>query len=112
MCPVRPVFSVAFPPVAWAVAFAAITIILYWSWRLYTFRVKLRPLADSVLVGAATGLLMQGSNFGALLGPPITAALVSADGWPAAAWLTSTALGTVAASGIFLHRRERRKVDT
>ena len=30
------------------------------------------------LVGAATGLLMQGSNFGALLGPPITAALVSA----------------------------------
>jgi len=64
------------------------------------------------LVGAATGLLMQGSNFGALLGPPITAALVSADGWPAAAWLTSTALGTVAASGIFLHRRERRKVDT
>ena len=57
-------------------------------------------------------LLMQGSNFGALLGPPITAALVSADGWPAAAWLTSTALGTVAASGIFLHRRERRKVDT
>ena len=41
------------------------------------------------LVGAATGLLMQVSNFGGLLGPPITAALVSAGGWPAAAWLTA-----------------------
>ena len=45
------------------------------------------------LVGAATGLLMQGSNIGALLGPPITAALVSAGGWPAAAWLTSVGTG-------------------
>lgn len=62
------------------------------------------------LVGAATGLLMQGSNIGALLGPPITAALVSAGGWPAAAWLTSVALATVAASGLFLHWRERRKI--
>ena len=35
---------------------------------------------------------MQGSNFGALLGPPVTAALVVAGGWPAAAWLTSVAL--------------------
>lgn len=62
------------------------------------------------LVGAATGLLMQGSNIGALLGPPATAALVSAGGWPAAAWLTSVALTTVAASGVFLHWRERRTV--
>jgi MFS family permease len=62
------------------------------------------------LVGAATGLLMQGSNVGALLGPPITATLVSSGGWPAAAWLTSTALAVVAASGIFLHRRERRRL--
>ncbi len=62
------------------------------------------------LVGAATGLLMQGSNIGALLGPPITAALVSAGGWPAAAWLTSVALLIVAGSGLFLHWRERRKV--
>jgi MFS family permease len=62
------------------------------------------------LVGAATGLLMQGSNFGALLGPPLTAGLVSADGWPAAAWLTSTALGVLAAGALFLHQRERRKV--
>jgi len=62
------------------------------------------------LVGAGTGLLMQGSNIGGLLGPPITAALVSSGGWPAAAWLTSVALGIVAVAGIFLHWRERRKL--
>jgi MFS family permease len=62
------------------------------------------------LVGAATGLLMQGSNVGALLGPPVTAVLVSSGGWPAAVWLTSTALAVVAASGAFLHRRERRRL--
>jgi len=62
------------------------------------------------LVGAATGLLMQGSNIGGLLGPPITATLVSAGGWPAAAWLTSVALGIVTASGVFLHWRERGKL--
>lgn len=64
------------------------------------------------LVGACTGLLMQGSNIGALLGPPITAALVSAGGWPAAAWLTSVALAITTAAAIFLHCRERRKVST
>src|SRR6185503_12473693 len=62
------------------------------------------------LVGAATGLLMQVSNFGALIGPPITAALVSAGGWPAAAWMTSVALGIAALAGLFLHWRERRKI--
>jgi MFS family permease len=62
------------------------------------------------LVGAATGLLMQVSNLGALVGPPNTAALVSAGGWPAAAWMTSVALGIVAASALFLHWRERRRV--
>jgi len=63
------------------------------------------------LVGASTGLLMQGSNIGALLGPPITATLVVAGGWPAAAWLTSVALAIAAAAGLFLHRRERRRLD-
>jgi MFS family permease len=62
------------------------------------------------LVGAATGLLMQVSNFGALIGPPITAALVSAGGWPAASWMTSIALGIAALAGIFLHWRERRRL--
>jgi predicted MFS family arabinose efflux permease len=62
------------------------------------------------LAGAATGLLMQGSNLGGLIGPPIMAALVSRGGWPAAAWLTSVTLLIVAASGVFLHWRERRKV--
>jgi DHA1 family inner membrane transport protein len=62
------------------------------------------------LVGASTGLLMQGSNLGGLIGPPITGALVASGGWPAAAWLTSVALGVVAASALFLHWRERRKL--
>ena len=56
------------------------------------------------------GLLMQGSNFGGLLGPPITGALVVAGGWSAAAWLTSVALGIAAAAGLFLHWRERRRL--
>jgi DHA1 family inner membrane transport protein len=64
------------------------------------------------LVGATTGLLMQGSNIGALLGPPITASLVAAGGWPAAAWFTTLALCTVAVAGVFLHWRERRKLAT
>jgi predicted MFS family arabinose efflux permease len=62
------------------------------------------------LVGAATGLLMQVSNFGALIGPPITAALVSAGGWPAASWMTAVALGVAAVAGVFLHCRERRRL--
>jgi MFS family permease len=62
------------------------------------------------LVGASTGLLMQGSAIGSLLGPPVTGALVVAGGWSAAAWLTSTALGVVAAAALFLHWREKRKL--
>jgi DHA1 family inner membrane transport protein len=62
------------------------------------------------LVGASTGLLMQGSNIGGLIGPPVTGALVASGGWPAAAWLTSIALGIVAGSALFLHWRERRKL--
>jgi MFS family permease len=62
------------------------------------------------LVGASTGLLMQGSNIGGLLGPPITGALVAAGGWPSAAWLTSVTLGIVAGAALFLHWRERRKL--
>lgn len=60
------------------------------------------------LVGATTGVLMQGSNVGALLGPPIVAALVSAGGWSWALFLIVPALtGAVAAAG-WLHRAERR----
>lgn len=62
------------------------------------------------LVGASTGLLMQGSNLGGLIGPPVAGALVAAGGWPAVAWLTSIALGIVASSALFLHWRERRKL--
>lgn len=62
------------------------------------------------LVGASTGLLLQGSNLGGLIGPPITGMLVASGGWPAAAWLTSTALAGVALAGLFLHQRERRRL--
>ena len=62
------------------------------------------------LAGASTGLLMQGSNIGGLLGPPMVAALVASGGWPSAAWLTSMALGIVTASALFLHWRERRRL--
>ena len=62
------------------------------------------------LVGASTGLLMQGSNIGGLVGPPITGALVAAGGWPAAAWLTSGSLGVLTLSALFLHWREKRKL--
>ncbi len=64
------------------------------------------------LAGAATGLLMQGSNIGSLMGPPITGALVAAAGWQSAAWLTSIALGVAAAAGLFLHWREKRKLSS
>lgn len=63
------------------------------------------------LAGAATGLLMQGSNIGSLMGPPITGALVAAAGWPSAAWLTSVALGVAAGAALFLHWREKRKLS-
>jgi MFS family permease len=62
------------------------------------------------LAGAATGLLMQVSNFGALVGPPLTAGLVSTGGWPAAGWMTGGALAIAALAGVFLHWRERRKL--
>ena len=62
------------------------------------------------LVGAGTGLLMQGSSVGALLGPPLTGGLVAAHGWPAAAWATALALAIAALAGVFLHWRERRKL--
>ena len=68
------------------------------------------PCSRPELVGASTGLLMQVSNLGSLIGPPITGALVVAGGWPAAAWLTSVALAMTAAAGLFLHWRERRRL--
>jgi DHA1 family inner membrane transport protein len=62
------------------------------------------------LVGASTGLLMQGSNLGGVVGPPLAAAMVASGGWPRAAILTAVSLGIVAAAGAFLHLRERRKL--
>ncbi|QQS12701.1 MAG: MFS transporter [Rhodospirillales bacterium] len=60
------------------------------------------------LIGATTGALMQGSNIGSLTGPPIVAALVSANGWASALWYTTPALALAAAAGFALQRREPR----
>lgn len=60
------------------------------------------------LVGATTGMLMQGSNIGLLLGPPVVAALVAAGGWPWALLYTTPALGGAALAAWALHRAEQR----
>ncbi len=60
------------------------------------------------LIGATTGMLMQGSNIGALLGPPIVAALVSAGDWSWALLYTTPALACAVVAAWFLHRAERR----
>ncbi len=60
------------------------------------------------LVGATTGMLMQGSNIGLLLGPPVVAALVSAGGWSWALLYTTPALGGAALAAWALHRAEQR----
>ncbi len=48
--------DVPLPPAGWMAVFSALTVVLYWSWRLYTFRTKLRPVADSLLIAGATSL--------------------------------------------------------
>jgi hypothetical protein len=48
--------GVAFPPAGWVALFCLLALGLYWAWRLYTFRVELRPLADALLIAGATGL--------------------------------------------------------
>jgi hypothetical protein len=48
--------TVPLPPAGWIALFAALTLLLYWSWRLYTYRTRLRPVADVLLIAGATGL--------------------------------------------------------
>jgi hypothetical protein len=48
--------DVPLPPAGWIAVFSALTLVLYWSWRLYTFRTGLRPLADVLLIAGASGL--------------------------------------------------------
>ncbi len=51
------------------------------------------------LVGTTNGLIVQGSNLGQVIGPPVLALVVSAaGGWQTAPWF----LGGVAAAGVFL----------
>ncbi|HKU94767.1 MAG TPA: MFS transporter [Vineibacter sp.] len=60
------------------------------------------------LVGATMGVLMQGSNAGLVVGPPIVAALVSTGGWSWALFYILPALGCSALAAWLLHRAERR----
>jgi hypothetical protein len=48
--------DVPLPPAGWIAAFSALTLVLYWSWRLYTLRTRLRPVADALLIAGASGL--------------------------------------------------------
>jgi hypothetical protein len=48
--------DVPLPPAVWMAAFAALTVLLYWSWRLSTYRRELRPIADSLSIAGATSL--------------------------------------------------------
>jgi hypothetical protein len=48
--------NVAPLPAPWTVAFIALSLGLYWSWRLSTYSTRLRPWADAVLVAGATSL--------------------------------------------------------
>jgi hypothetical protein len=47
---------VPLPPSAWMALFAAIAVGFYWAWRAGTFRIRLRPWADALLVAGATSL--------------------------------------------------------
>jgi MFS family permease len=64
------------------------------------------------LVGATTGVLMQGSNIGSLLGPPVVAILVSAGGWSWALFFTTPALAGAVLAAWVLHGVERRLAAT
>ncbi|MCW5772475.1 MAG: MFS transporter [Rhodospirillaceae bacterium] len=60
-------------------------------------------------IGTANGLVLQWGNVGQLAGPPLFAALASAAGWGAAAWL-AFALGLAGvALGWAIARHERRR---
>lgn len=60
------------------------------------------------LVGVANGLVVQLTNIGSLLGPPVTGLIVTHGGWPAALWYTGTALGLIVVAAVLLAAIERR----
>ena len=48
--------TVPLPSAGWVAGFLIMTLIVYWSWRVYARNVKLRPLADAVLVAGAASV--------------------------------------------------------
>ncbi|MDF3073658.1 MAG: transporter [Alphaproteobacteria bacterium] len=62
------------------------------------------------LIATTSGLMMQGSNTGSTLGPPILALLVTwTGGWQAGAWLLCGMLGLCVIAAFALGRNERRR---
>ena len=61
------------------------------------------------LVGVANGLVVQMTNIGSLLGPPITGMLVMQGGWPFAAWYTVGAMTGVVLAAAALGVLEQRQ---
>lgn len=60
-------------------------------------------------IGAANGMVIQGSNLGQLVGPLTAAALVSlTGGWDRVLWFLLAAALLGAAGGVFVERFERR----
>lgn len=61
------------------------------------------------LVGVVNGLMMQGSNIGALTGPPLIATIVTlAGGWDGAAWHALIFSGIGVLGALLLGWRERK----
>ena len=62
-------------------------------------------------IGSTNGLILQLSNGGQLVGPPIFAALATAGGWGTAAWFTFAlgVAGSAFGAAIALHEKRRAK---
>jgi MFS family permease len=64
-------------------------------------------------LGITNGLLVQGSNTGQFLGPPVVAALVAASGaWQSASWFLVVCAGVGVVLALALRAIERRAVAT
>ena len=60
-------------------------------------------------IGVATGVVVQMTNIGSLLGPPMTGLLVGIGGWPASLWWIGTAFTLIVLLAWMLQRLERKQ---
>jgi len=74
-----------------------------------TFAAAPRHSPSPALMGAVNGLIVQGSNLGVLLGPPVLALMVQfGGGWQGARWVMPAAGLTGLGLALLLRRLERR----